>query len=165
MGLRCPSAFLPVTYRGEPYPRRRLLPNAGVLLRRVRSDGHWFRFFGTCFNHSLIIHNLGSRWPENLSVYISMRTLATRNLPIVWVANSKDVLEHALLVKSFSTRRKLNTAATGLFCRGRKIESRLLKFCQSHVTPLSGMAKCDSAKFKQPAITFCLLIKIVRPRQ
>ena len=57
------------------------------------------------------------------------------------------------------------TAATGLFCRGGKIESRLLKFYQSHATPLSGMAKCDSAKFKQPAVTFCLLVKIVRPRQ
>ena len=57
------------------------------------------------------------------------------------------------------------TAATGLFCRGGKIESRLLKFCQSHAIPPSGMAKCDSAKFKQSAITFCLLIKVVRPRQ
>ena len=27
------------------------------------------------------------------------------------------------------------------------------------------MAKCDWAKFEQPAVTFCLLIKIVRPRQ
>ena len=59
----------------------------------------------------------------------------------------------------------MNTAATGLFCWGGKIESRLLKFCQSHATPLSGMAKCDLAKLKQPAVTFCLLIKIVRPRQ
>jgi len=57
------------------------------------------------------------------------------------------------------------TAATGLFCWGGKIDSRLLKFCQSHVTPLSGMAKCDLAKFKQAVITFCLLVKIVRPRQ
>jgi hypothetical protein len=57
------------------------------------------------------------------------------------------------------------TAATGLFCRRGKIESRLLRFCQSHATPLSGMAKCDLAKFKQPAVTFCLLVKIVRPRQ
>ena len=56
------------------------------------------------------------------------------------------------------------TAATGLFFRGSKIESRMLKFCQSHATPLSGMAKCELAKFKQPAVTFCL-IKIVRPRQ
>ena len=36
-----------------------------------------------------------------------------------------------------------NTAATGLFCRGGKIESRLLIFCQSHATSLSEMAKCD----------------------
>ena len=57
------------------------------------------------------------------------------------------------------------TAATGLFCRGSKIESRLLKFCRSHATPLSGIAKCDLAKFKQSAVTFCLLIEIVRPRQ
>ena len=57
-----------------------------------------------------------------------------------------------------------NTAVTGFFCRGGKIESRLLKFCQSHAIPPSGMAKCDSAKFKQSAITFCL-IKVVRPRQ
>jgi hypothetical protein len=28
-------SLLPVTHRGEPYLRRRLLPNAGVLLRRV----------------------------------------------------------------------------------------------------------------------------------
>ena len=27
------------------------------------------------------------------------------------------------------------------------------------------MAKCDLAKFKQPAVTFCLLVKIVRPHQ
>ena len=27
------------------------------------------------------------------------------------------------------------------------------------------MAKCDLAKFKQPDVTFCLLVKIVRPRQ
>ena len=45
------------------------------------------------------------------------------------------------------------------------MESKLLKTCQSHPTPLSGMAKCDLAKFKQPAVTFCLLIKIVPPRQ
>jgi len=57
------------------------------------------------------------------------------------------------------------TAATGLFCRGGKIDSRLLKFCQSYATPLSGTAKCDLAKFKQRAVTFCLLVKIVRPRQ
>ena len=58
-----------------------------------------------------------------------------------------------------------DTAATELFCRGGKIESRLLKFCLSHAIPLSGMAICNSAKFKQSAITFCLLIKVVRPRQ
>jgi len=45
-----------------------------------------------------------------------------------------------------------STAATGLFC-------------QSHATPLSGTVKCDLAKFKQAVITFCLLVKIVRPRQ
>ena len=56
------------------------------------------------------------------------------------------------------------TAATRLFCRGGKIESRLLKFCQSHATPLSGTANCDLAKFKQRAVTFSL-VKIVRPRQ
>jgi hypothetical protein len=50
------------------------------------------------------------------------------------------------------------TAVTGLFSRGGKIESRLLNFCQSHVTPLSGMAK-----FKQPTVTFCLLVKINSP--
>jgi len=57
------------------------------------------------------------------------------------------------------------TAATGLFCRGNKIDGSLLKFCQRHATSLSGTAKCDLAKFKQPAVTFCLLVKIVRPRQ
>jgi len=51
------------------------------------------------------------------------------------------------------------------FARGGKIESRLLKFCQSHAAALFGMAKCDLAKFKQPAVTFCLLVKIFRPRQ
>ena len=59
----------------------------------------------------------------------------------------------------------LNTAATGLFCRGGKIKSRLLKFCQRHTTPLSGMEKCDLAKFKRPAATFFLLVKIVWLRQ
>jgi len=56
-----------------------------------------------------------------------------------------------------------NTAATGLFCEGGKIKGRLLKFCQSHTTSLSGMAICDLAKFKQPAVTFSLLIKTVGP--
>jgi len=56
-------------------------------------------------------------------------------------------------------------AATGLFCWGDKIDGSLLKFCQRHGTSLSGTAKCDLAKFKQPAVTFCLLVKIVRPRQ
>ena len=58
-----------------------------------------------------------------------------------------------------------HTAATGLFCQGGKIESRLLKFCQSHATPLPGTAKCDLATFKQPAVTFCFLVKIVWPWQ
>jgi len=44
-------------------------------------------------------------------------------------------------------------------------EAKLLKFCQSHATPLSGTAQCDLAKFKQLAVTFCLLVKIVWPRQ
>ena len=56
------------------------------------------------------------------------------------------------------------TAVAGLFCQGGKIDGRLLKFCQSHATQLSGTAKCDLAKFKQPAVTFCL-VKIIRPRQ
>jgi len=42
--------------------------------------------------------------------------------------------------------------------------TRLLKFCQSHAIPLSGTAKSDLPKFKQPAVTFCLN-KIVWPRQ
>ena len=63
------------------------------------------------------------------------------------------------------TKEPVRTGATGLFFRGGKIESRLLKFCRSHATPLSGMAKCDLAKFKQLAVTFCLPIKLVRPRQ
>jgi len=57
------------------------------------------------------------------------------------------------------------TAATGLFCRGGKIDGSLLKFCQRHATSLSGTAKFDLTKFKQPVVTFCLLVKIVRPRQ
>jgi len=73
---------------------------------------------------------------------------------------SRSSLLHLVISAVFA-----HTAATGLFCWGGKIDSRLLKFCESHITPLSGMAKCDLAKFKQPAVTFCLLVKIVWPRQ
>ena len=48
--------------------------------------------------------------------------------------------------------KRVRIAATGLFCRGGKIDSRLLTFCQRHATPLSGTMKCDWAKFKQPAV-------------
>ena len=41
-----------------------------------------------------------------------------------------------------------------------KIDGRLPKLRDPTVT-----AKCDLEKFKQPAVTFCLLVKIVRPRQ
>ena len=39
--------------------------------------------------------------------------------------------------------KRVHIAATGLFFRGGKIDSRLLKFCQRHATPLSGTAKYD----------------------
>jgi len=87
---------------------------------------------------------------------------SSRSMSIVYIGRDCCAAEMGMVLMRRIGHR--STAMTGLFFWGGKI-GRLLKFCQSHVTPLSGTAKCDLEKFKEPAVTFWLLVKIVQPHQ
>ena len=133
-------------------------PNVGRLV--VLSHGNWEQssIYGKKLPYFVAIEEADYVQPNIIGEFCHGLIVGMwgRNQPATW---------QKLLTKHGLNKQVESTAETGLFCWGCKIESRLLKFCQSYATPLSGMAKCDLAKLKQPTVTFCLLIKIVRPRQ
>ena len=91
---------------------------------------------------------------------------ASSNSKLKFDFKSLNVLQVISRLRPQSRRKGKNKhCGDRIISPGRQIESRLLKYCQSHATPLSGMARCDLAKFKQPTVTFCLLVEIVRPWQ